>query len=35
MNNLLKADGNLKLKAEWEHKTDNIITKNVVRTRIS
>lgn len=35
MNSLIRADCNMKLKAEWEHKTDNIIVKNVVKTRIS
>jgi len=30
LNNGIQADWNLRLKAEWELKTDNIIVKNVV-----
>lgn len=35
MNNLIKADNNLKLKAQWEHKTGQIMTNNVVSNQIS
>lgn len=35
MNNDVQVDKNLLLKAEWELKTENLITKNIVRTRIS
>ena len=34
MNNLIKADNNLKLKAQWEHKTGQIMTNNVVSNQI-
>jgi len=35
MTNLIRADRNMQLKAEWEHKTENIIVKNTVQSRIS
>ena len=31
----LRGDANLKHKANWETKTDNLITKNIVSNRIS
>ena len=35
LNSELRADNNMRLKAEWELKTDNVITTNIVRNRIS
>ena len=35
MHNAIKGDKNLELKARWEQKTDSVITRNIVRDRIS
>jgi hypothetical protein len=35
LQNAIRGDKNLKLKAQWEIKTDGIITKNIVRDRIA
>jgi len=35
LHNLIKGDKNSFLKANWEHKTDNIIKKNIIRDRVA
>jgi hypothetical protein len=35
LHNQIKGDKNNLLKAQWEHKTDNIIVKNIARRRVA